>query len=74
MFGAAREAAGTGVDVIDGATVAEVLVEAERRFGDGFSSVLATSQIWLNGLETERSRPVVPDDEVAVLPPFSGGC
>jgi molybdopterin converting factor small subunit len=74
LFGAAREAAGTGVDVVEGSTVAEVLIEAERRFGAGFAAVLATCQVWVNGRDAERSSPVSDSDEVAVLPPFSGGC
>ena len=39
LFASARDAAGTGTDVLDGATVAEVLAAAERRYGQRFSDV-----------------------------------
>jgi molybdopterin synthase sulfur carrier subunit len=73
LFGPAREAAGTGSDVVEGGSVAAVLAEAERRFGPGFAQVLATSKVWLNGSEADADAPVVAGDEVAVLPPVSGG-
>ena len=73
MFASAREAAGTGSDVIDGATVGEVLDEAVTRYGSGFRQVLGTCRIWVNGESAGREAPVRSDDEVAVLPPVSGG-
>ncbi|HEY1733008.1 MAG TPA: MoaD/ThiS family protein [Acidimicrobiales bacterium] len=73
LFGPAREAAGTGTDTIEGADVAEVLAEAERRFGPHFSDVLASAKVWLNGTEVGMDTPVDAADEVAVLPPVSGG-
>lgn len=74
LFAAAREAAGTGRDVVPGATVGDVLDEAVARFGDGFAAVLATSRVWVNGETAERGDAVIDADEVAVLPPVSGGC
>ena len=74
LFAAAREAAGTGRADVPGATVGEVLTEAVHRFGDGFERVLASCKVWVNGDEAERSTPVGEGDEVAVLPPVSGGC
>lgn len=73
LFAAARESAGTGRDDIDGATVAEVLDAACRRYGERFEAVLATSKVWVNGSPAEPGDPVAPGDEVAVLPPVSGG-
>ncbi len=37
--------------------------------------MLATAAVWVNGEEPEAGRDTVlhPDDEVAVLPPVSGG-
>jgi len=74
LFAAAREAAGTGREAIDGATVGEVLAEARRRYGEGFAAVLDRSRVWRNGEPAGGEEPVGPDDEVAVLPPVSGGC
>lgn len=73
MFAAAREAAGTGSDVVDGATVGEVLEQASARYGDGFRAVLGTCRVWVNGSAAQPTDPVGAGDEVAVLPPVSGG-
>lgn len=73
LFAAAREAAGTADDVVGGATVGDVLDDAVTRYGPGFAAVLATCRVWLNGDAAERADAVGDDDEVAVLPPVSGG-
>ena len=73
LFAAAREAAGTDRTVIDAGTIREVLAEAERRFGAPFSKVLAASRVWCNGEPAEPDHLVTASDEVAVLPPVSGG-
>jgi molybdopterin converting factor small subunit len=76
LFAAAREAAGVARDVVSvgaGATVGAVLDVACARYGSDFASVLATSRVWVNGVEAAAADPVRPDDEVAVLPPVSGG-
>jgi molybdopterin synthase sulfur carrier subunit len=74
LFAAAREAAGTGRDTVPGATVGAVLEEATRRYGDDFAAVLVSSRVWRNGEPAEAGDPVADADEVAVLPPVSGGC
>jgi molybdopterin synthase sulfur carrier subunit len=74
LFASAREAAGTGTDAFDGATVADVLSAAEQRYGPGFSDVLTTCRVWVNGDDVGLDTAVGPNDEVAVLPPVSGGC
>jgi molybdopterin synthase sulfur carrier subunit len=74
MFASAREAAGTGVDTVDGDTVGAVLAAAVARYGDDFGAVLQTCRVWVNGDAVEESTPVGDADEVAVLPPVSGGC
>ncbi|MEO9223935.1 MAG: MoaD/ThiS family protein [Acidimicrobiales bacterium] len=73
LFAAARDAAGTGRDVVPGATVSEVLDEACARYGSTFASVLDTAAVWCNGDEAGPETPVTETDEVAVLPPVSGG-
>jgi molybdopterin converting factor small subunit len=73
LFAAAREAAGTGREEVIGETVAEVLAEAESRFGPQFSAVLGTCRIWVNGEAASPETSVTASDEVAVLPPVSGG-
>lgn len=73
LFASAREAAGTGRAELPGATVGEVLDAARVRFGEGFAAVLATSRVWRNGEPASEDAPVSDRDEVAVLPPVSGG-
>jgi sulfur-carrier protein len=73
LFASAREAAGTDRDVIDEPTVGAVLAEAKRRYGTGFGDVLAICRVWRNGEPAADGDPVGAGDEVAVLPPVSGG-
>ncbi len=73
LFAQAREAAGRSVDEIAGSTVAAVVGEAVRRYGDGFGQVLSTAKVWVNGEPAGPDSPVGEGDEVAVLPPVSGG-
>ena len=73
LFASAREAAGTGRAELAGRTVGDVLDDARRRFGAGFDAVLATSRVWVNGEPAGAADALRPGDEVAVLPPVSGG-
>ena len=73
LFARAREIAGRGRDEVDGDTVAEVVAAAAARYGSAFVELLPTCRIWLNGDEVDPSTPVGAGDEVAVLPPVSGG-
>jgi molybdopterin converting factor small subunit len=73
LFGPAREVARTSSIDLPGQSVSEVIAAAQIQFGEAFSRVLVTSNIWLNGEETEPDAPVHDDDEVAVIPPVSGG-
>jgi len=76
LFAAAREAAGRTCDVIPGGTLGAVLDEARRRYGAGFAHVLANSRVWLNGeMQHDEMYDALcrADDEIAVLPPISGG-
>ena len=73
LFAAAREAAGTGRVTIEGTTVAEVLAAATGRFGAAFAEVLPTCRVWVNGEPAGDTSAVHEGDEVAVLPPVSGG-
>lgn len=74
LFASAREAAGTAVDDLPGATVGEVLDRAGERYGPAFVDQLGQCRVWRNGEPADRADPVTTDDEVAVLPPVSGGC
>jgi molybdopterin converting factor small subunit len=73
LFAGARDAAGTGRDELPGATVGEVLDGARARYGSAFSDLLEHCAIWCNGEPCEPDHAVSDGDEVAVLPPVSGG-
>ncbi len=74
LFASAREAAGRSSDELDAAHLHELLALACDRYGAGFAAVLATARVWVNGDEPAHSGLTLTDgDEVAVLPPVSGG-
>jgi molybdopterin converting factor small subunit len=73
LFAQAREAAGTGVDELPGSTVEAVLDAARLRYGSTFTAVLDQSRVWVNGEPAALDVAVDDADEVAVLPPVSGG-
>lgn len=74
LFASAREAAGTSREVIDASTVEEVLSIAVQKFGPAFATVLESCKVWVNGENAGPEFPVNAHDEIAVLPPVSGGC
>lgn len=89
LFASAREAAGRANDEFDldlvvssGAeaaagevSLAMLLVGARARYGPGFAAVLETARVWINGDEPVAGPDTVlaAGDEIAVLPPVSGG-
>jgi molybdopterin converting factor small subunit len=73
LFGPAREAAGVGRADIAGRSVTELITAAEARYGPAFAAVVATSRVWVNGEPATGDSPVADADEVAVIPPVSGG-
>jgi sulfur-carrier protein len=73
LFASVREAAGTPRDTLPGGTVAEVLDAARARYGNRFADLLDTCRVWVNGESAADDTPVGETDEVAILPPVSGG-
>jgi molybdopterin converting factor small subunit len=76
LFARARETAGTAdATFAAGGTLGSLLLEAQDRYGAEFSAVLASSRVWINGDEPAHGDDTVlaRGDEVAVLPPVSGG-
>lgn len=73
LFASAREAAGTARDDLPGATVGEVLDAARSRYGEPFGTLLESCAVWCNGEPCDPQDAVADGDEVAVLPPVSGG-
>ena len=75
LFARAREAAGRRNDTFDADTLRDVLDRARERYGPDFSAVLENSRVWVNGDEPAagHATPLHDGDEVAILPPVSGG-
>lgn len=73
LFARARQEAGVSHLQVSGATVGEVLADARARFGPDFAEVLDHSAVWVNGDPADPDVRLGDADEVAVLPPVSGG-
>jgi molybdopterin converting factor small subunit len=73
LFGPAREAAGVAAADVAGHSVEEVLAAATTRYGAKFGEVVTISRVWVNGVSATADAPVADADEVAVIPPVSGG-
>jgi molybdopterin converting factor subunit 1 len=75
LFAALREKAGThsiDLDLQDGARLAVARTELERRYPEILKNVRAATAV--NGkYERDETRELVEGDEVAFLPPVSGG-
>lgn len=57
----------------DGTTVGALLEAAVARFGAPLERILPHCKVWVNGEPADGSTPVAVTDEVALLPPVSGG-
>jgi len=75
LFARAREIAGRPRDDFDAASLAQLLDAARARYGADFGDVLEHARIWINGDEPPSGllTDLADGDEVAVLPPVSGG-
>ena len=73
LFAEARLAAGTGREDVCARSVGELLDTARVRHGDRFAAVLERARVWVNGDPVPPGHVLRDGDEVAVLPPVSGG-
>lgn len=73
LFANLREAAGASEVEVPGSSVEEVLATAAGRFGERFAAGLAAAQVWVNGSQAGPGTAVGDGDEVALIPPVSGG-
>ncbi len=73
LFAGAREIAGAGTMSYQANTVQDLLTQAQDDLGDEFTRILSISRVWINGEPAEEDLPISDGDEVAVLPPVSGG-
>ena len=73
LFGPARQAAGVADADVAGHSVEEVLAAATTRDGAEFADVVIVSRVWVNGETASVDAPLADEDEVAIIPPVSGG-
>ena len=74
LFAAAREAIGVGSMDVAAPDVRGVIASAlARPGGPRLAELLPTCTIWLNGDAVALDAAVTEGDEVALLPPVSGG-
>ena len=75
LFAQARDAAGRADDTFEAATVGDLMAAAGSVYGAQVRAVLVSARVWVNGDEPERGddTPLRDGDEVAIIPPVSGG-
>ncbi|MEX2275723.1 MAG: MoaD/ThiS family protein [Actinomycetota bacterium] len=73
LFAALREIAGGSEIDVDADTVAGVLDELAARYGDRFEAIAAAGSVVVDGERASAERLLTGTEDVAVLPPFSGG-
>ena len=73
LFAALREEAGASTLDVEASTPAEVEASLARRFGERFARIASAGQVVVNGERATRDTPLADGDEVALLPPVSGG-
>ena len=74
LFAALRELAGAA-ELTDVAprSVGDLADGLGARFGDRFAQIAAVSSFVVNGERASRSTALADGDEIAILPPVSGG-
>jgi MoaD family protein len=73
LFAALRELAGTGHLELDAATVGDAAAVLSERLGPKFDRIMASGSVVVQGERVGPDRALSNGDEVAFLPPVSGG-
>lgn len=75
LFAALRDAAGCSHAAVDAVTVAAMVDELVDRFGPTFARRMAVATVLVDGVVEAHDSPrrLSGSEEVALLPPFSGG-
>jgi MoaD family protein len=73
LFAALRELAGASEVEVEARTAGDVVEALSERFGERFAQIAAVGSVVVNGERASRTTAVAAGDEVALLPPVSGG-
>lgn len=73
LFAALRDIAGASSVRADGETVGDLLGELSTRYGGSFARIARAGTVVVDGERASPDRRLAADEQVAVLPPFSGG-
>jgi MoaD family protein len=73
LFAALRELAGSSLVEAEGGTVGEVVESLCSRYGERFAGVARVGSAIVDGERAEASTPLAEGQELALLPPVSGG-
>jgi sulfur-carrier protein len=73
LFAALRELAGSSVVEVDAPDVGSVLDQLSEKLGPEFDRIMRVGTVVVDGETVGRDRALGPTDEVAMLPPVSGG-
>ena len=73
LFASLRELAGAPELDLDAGDVGQVLDQLSDKLGPEFDRIMAAGSVVVDGERASRDRRLRPDDQVALLPPVSGG-
>ena len=73
LFAALRDIAGHRELDVPGDTPRQIVDALTEKFGDRFGDVAAAGSVVVDGERAELDRPLRGDEQVALLPPVSGG-
>jgi MoaD family protein len=73
LFAALRELAGDSRVQAEGRTVGEVVASLSEPYGERFAGVARAGSVVVNGERASEDHPLAGGEEVALLPPVSGG-
>ena len=73
LFAVLRELAGASFAEVSGRTVGELADALSAAHGERFAQIVEVSSFVVNGERASRETVIAEGDEVAILPPVSGG-
>jgi molybdopterin converting factor small subunit len=73
FFGPAKSISKTSRIEISAQDIREALDVVINLYGPELEKLISCSRVWLNGIEVDWSTQVTQSDEIAIIPPTSGG-